>query len=870
MKKLFLFLAILAAMSWAQLPEIMQFDIIIRDFQPNHPDFENFDDRAQHMQTSFESGTFPHTVTGFTPPFQSTCFGKNNPPFDMLPEEGYSPKYSACEDGLPCGERPQAYYGEYKALTSCAGYNPAVAASYGYAGGVFKGHKHVANAICGGQADANWEDPVYVTRGMVAQELVKPDPEDPYTWYPVKNPQWNSVGELCNSQNFDHWYQDVPGVNMRIEDLMTLRLIPGTSTYMIDSREMEHNAYFPLDSLHGDASRPNFGKQSLSLWCPPYGGLPDSWPQEWERTGGIGEAGGANSEERLLCQNYLNAGGPRNPDAAFSLVANGIPGAEARWHNYAFTVMGYTKFTYNSTDTFSFSGDDDMWIFIDGMLEVDLGGTHLPAEARIPMAEIAARYGWEERSKHDLHFFYADRQTDGSNLRITTTMAEVSTPMFGAPRIKKAEREGDDLYLFLSTELHEESVGLINGAQPGVNYFPIVVIKPGNQGTAMDTMGIVVNSFELVGKEGTDMVYKLNGHYCTKAEIAGGCQVPSVAMSFGDSLAFNFYKIDEPHTFMPPPPDQLPPIKSRNNAIVNTWNWGTITTASATKIDTEIEPLNKNPESPPLPIETLVGEPGTTHIATGSGPNGESVTYNPLGSAGQILPKDRTGEVLLTLYPEDPSNLTPEQMEELNRNGFGLPQQMIGEPTPGYVVGSQKALENGQVINQKMIGAHKGDSPQSMSVAHCETRKNERGEFDNNCLAVVLDVDGPFQANVSLYDHFGNFVSRYQAEVGEEEIRQLQESQTVSPAGSAAPLSCPDGRPAVKTGMMRAGINIYPLSQFGRRIATGVYILKVDVIQKDYTYCLGEVVGSTTNASPQSKDFVRDFNQVRVPYMRTK
>lgn len=89
------------------------------------------------------------------------------------------------------------------------------------------------------------------------------------------------------------------------------------------------------------------------------------------------------------------------------------------------------KYESGKNDVFEFMNSNDMWVFIDGILVVDLGGMHIPAPAKINIEELAVARGWEDGSSHAINFFYADRQTEGSEFMLKIAISELSPPKFG-------------------------------------------------------------------------------------------------------------------------------------------------------------------------------------------------------------------------------------------------------------------------------------------------------------------------------------------------------------------------------------------------------------------------------------------------------
>ena len=117
--------------------------------------------------------------------------------------------------------------------------------------------------------------------------------------------------------------------------------------------------------------------------------------------------------------------GPSVPDQGngFFPIDDGSPdetpfGNQGKAHNYSFTVEIHTVFTYKGGEQFSFRGDDDVFVFIDSKLVIDLGGIHGPETAQVDVGSLGLTIG----QTYPLDFFSAERHVTGSNIRFQTTL----------------------------------------------------------------------------------------------------------------------------------------------------------------------------------------------------------------------------------------------------------------------------------------------------------------------------------------------------------------------------------------------------------------------------------------------------------------
>lgn len=138
---------------------------------------------------------------------------------------------------------------------------------------------------------------------------------------------------------------------------------------------------------------------------------------------------------------------PNNPDRGPFIDDDG------NVRNYHFTYELHTTFRYESDSVFTFRGDDDVFVYVDDQLVVNLGGIHVPLQGKLDLGanrlEVTAPTGspdlpldaslgytesinggvaatlslnLEEGKEYTLDFFFAERNCCGSNFRIETNL----------------------------------------------------------------------------------------------------------------------------------------------------------------------------------------------------------------------------------------------------------------------------------------------------------------------------------------------------------------------------------------------------------------------------------------------------------------
>ena len=93
-----------------------------------------------------------------------------------------------------------------------------------------------------------------------------------------------------------------------------------------------------------------------------------------------------------------------------------------RLHNFSFTseVRYWFQYDKNKSYTLDFTGDDDVWVFINKKLAVDLGGIHTPVNGSVTLdATTAPGFGLMDGKVYEVAVFQAERQSTGSTYRLT-------------------------------------------------------------------------------------------------------------------------------------------------------------------------------------------------------------------------------------------------------------------------------------------------------------------------------------------------------------------------------------------------------------------------------------------------------------------
>jgi fibro-slime domain-containing protein len=85
-------------------------------------------------------------------------------------------------------------------------------------------------------------------------------------------------------------------------------------------------------------------------------------------------------------------------------------------HNFSFTSEIRYWFPYDAKATYvlDFLGDDDVWMFVNKKLAVDIGGIHTPQAGTVTIPTNGT-FGMTNGNVYEVEVFQAERQTNSSS-----------------------------------------------------------------------------------------------------------------------------------------------------------------------------------------------------------------------------------------------------------------------------------------------------------------------------------------------------------------------------------------------------------------------------------------------------------------------
>jgi len=91
--------------------------------------------------------------------------------------------------------------------------------------------------------------------------------------------------------------------------------------------------------------------------------------------------------------------------------------------NFLFTTEIHVNFEYKAGQVFTFRGDDDLWIFVNNKLALDIGSMHVATQGTINFDAQAAALGISAGGTYPMDIFQAARHTSASNFRFETNIS---------------------------------------------------------------------------------------------------------------------------------------------------------------------------------------------------------------------------------------------------------------------------------------------------------------------------------------------------------------------------------------------------------------------------------------------------------------
>lgn len=92
--------------------------------------------------------------------------------------------------------------------------------------------------------------------------------------------------------------------------------------------------------------------------------------------------------------------------------------------DYSYSMEGHGQFVFNAEDNlyFTFEGDDDVYLFINNKMVMDIGAAHSITKSTFNLNDYIKECGLKDGEMYDFDFYYMERHSYGANIRIETNI----------------------------------------------------------------------------------------------------------------------------------------------------------------------------------------------------------------------------------------------------------------------------------------------------------------------------------------------------------------------------------------------------------------------------------------------------------------